>query len=605
MKGLLHNFSVNQVNGIFNKIKDFLSKRPEFFEIMLLLFLCLCFLFFGLSFYPLIDVDETRYAIIARNMFYSGDWNSLILNYEPFLEKPPLYFWLVAASIKFFGGFSAVAVRVPIAILASFLTFFTYFLGKKVISAKFGMISAIVLLTSIFFLILSHIAILDVVVTVFTASAIYCAFLTNFCQDKYKKVYWFCFYLFMGLGVLAKGILAFLLPLLIIFFYNLATKNVKEMFKPLNILPGILIFLLTVLPWHVVMYMEYGNTFLREYFLVHHFARFINSVNIGRERPFWYFIPTFLIGFLPWTLIFIGAAVKGFKQLKAKYVALAGTFKVKLQSLLDVQTSEQKLLLFAWLYFILGFLFFSASSTKLPTYILPIFPAAALITGYFWWKNDEKFEDERTVGICTKIFSGVLILTALAASITYPFLPMEIQEMTLRFKSIVINGTFLLSIFLLLRLDTRKAVSIFAGYVFLMLFIISLGVSCLFKLVYDGGQNELVQYASIAQDGVSRLVTFDFAVKPSVMTEYQDKIYFITDADFDSLDKITGSHNSPTFVIVKNKNMLDDAYANKIKSRLELIKADKKYSLYVKDFKNQYKNNTRFIMIRRVGMLGY
>lgn len=597
------------LQNILNKIRTFfiniINTHPEAFTILFLFFMCLLFLFFGLNFYPLIDVDETRYAVIAKNLLVSRDWNSLILNYEPFLEKPPLYFWLVAASIKLFGSMSAFAVRFPVAILASLLTFFTYFFGKKIISRKFGIISALVLLTSIFFLILSHVAILDIVLTVFIASALYCGVLTNFCEPRFKKYYWFCFYVFMGLGVLAKGILAFALPFLIMFVYNLVLKNIREMFKPVHILPGVIAFFATVLPWHILMYLEYGNTFVKEYFLLHHFARFVDSVNIGRERPFWYFIPVFLLGFLPWTLVFIAAVVRGFNKLADRFELLQGNLKTKLIALLEVQSNEQKLLLFAWIYFIFGFLFFSFSSTKLPTYILPIFPAAALITGCFWWENDEKFEDEKTIGLCTKIIAAVFIVTALTMSIGYWFLPPDIKVMTEHFKSIAVNGTFLLSIFLLLRLDTKRALSIFSGYVFLMLFVISLGVSCIFNFIYQFGQNELVSYASTAQDGVSQLVAFDFAVKPSIMTEYGDKVYFITEPDFDLLNEKLAFKNAPTFVIIKNKSMQNENFAKKIKSGLELISQGRKYSLYVKDVGTKYKRNTRFFAVRRIGMLNY
>ena len=80
--------------------------------------------------------------------------NVLLLNSVPFLEKPPFYFWIVGASIKLFGKFNEFAVRFPIALMATFLIFYTYFFGRKVLSRKFGLISAIVLLTSVFFLII-------------------------------------------------------------------------------------------------------------------------------------------------------------------------------------------------------------------------------------------------------------------------------------------------------------------------------------------------------------------------------------------------------------------------------------------------------------------
>ena len=108
-----------------NKIKQFISNHPDLSAIALLGVLCGLFLFWGLNFYPLLDVDETRYAIMSRDLANSNDWNVLLLNSVPFLEKPPFYFWIVGASIKFFGSFSTFAVRFPIALMATFLIFFT------------------------------------------------------------------------------------------------------------------------------------------------------------------------------------------------------------------------------------------------------------------------------------------------------------------------------------------------------------------------------------------------------------------------------------------------------------------------------------------------
>ena len=210
----------------------------------MLLGLCGIFLFWGLNFYPLLDVDETRYAIMSRDLAQSKDWNLLLLNSIPFLEKPPLYFWMVAASIKLFGRFSEFAVRFPIALISSFLIFFTYYFGKKVLSRKFGLLSAIILLTSVFFLILSHVAILDMVLTVCIASGLYCAFLGFYATEKYKKYCWWGFWTFAGLGFLAKGILAIAIPTVIILLYCYLTKNLKSFFKPLHLLVGLIIFLL-------------------------------------------------------------------------------------------------------------------------------------------------------------------------------------------------------------------------------------------------------------------------------------------------------------------------------------------------------------------------
>ena len=596
MKKLLQKLSTPVEDSFAKSFKNnfmgFIEKHPELFCLLLLALACFLFLFWGLNFYPLIDVDETRYAVIARDLVHSFDWNSLKLNMVPFLEKPPLYFWMVGLSIKLFGGISGLAARLPIAILSSCLVFFTYYFGKRIISRKFGIISALILLSSIFFLILSHIAILDMVLTVFMTSAIYCAFLTHFCQDKNKKYYWWYFYLFIGLGFLSKGILALAIPFAVILAYNLVTKTAKDIFRPINILPGIIIFLVITAPWHILMYQEYGFQFIKEYFLVHHFARFIDSASIGRERPFLYFVPVFLLGFFPWSLIFVAFICEGFKNLVVKYKQTEGNIKAKIASLFETTTNEQKLFVFTSLYFIIVFLLFSISSTKLPTYILPVFPAAALLTGYYWLISDEKDEHKVEISVITHLFSILFILVASVILIGYFFLPENLQVKIETLKHLTILGLYLLSIFLLLRLNTKKALSVFLGYVFVMLFIIMLAVSKIFCFIYSTGENEITSYSRIAEGMNTSLITFDFAVKPSVLINYTHKVEFLTDPDFNTLDKLLKNSDKPVFVIVKNKNFENNIdYKKKLDERLKLVEAGEKYSLYFKSKKNNMSVN--------------
>ena len=586
MKNFWNNLSARFEEGFkpfYEKAYSKVMTHPEIFCLGLLAFLCLIFLFYGLGHYPLMDVDETRYAIMSRDLITAGNWDSLFLNYEPFLEKPPLYFWLVAHSINIFGEFSEFAVRAPIALIASVLTFATYFLGKKIISRKFGMLSSIVLLSSAFFLIFAHVAILDMVLTVFVALSIYSGFLTNFIDERYKKYAWWFFYLFAGFAFLAKGILGLIIPGIVIFTYNLLTKTLKEMFKPVNLLPGIVIFFLIMMPWHFVMYKEYGFRFIKEYFLLHHFARFIDSANIGRERPFLYFVPIFLAGFMPWTLVFIALLIELTKKAINKFKEATGNFIQKALAIVNVETNEEKLVLMASIYFFLIFLMFSVSSTKLPTYILPVFPAAALLTGFYWYKADEKEEKYRnSIAITTIIFSAVIITTAIAAVFTCLVLPSHIQMMIQDFKDCTIIGLLLTSLFLLMGVKNKRSLSVFSGYVMVMVVVIVIAVTNVFGIIHKGGQSELEEYASYASNESSRLITFDFAVKPSVRIKYNDKVEFVTEPDVDYLNGLLNANGRPVFVIIKNKHFRDSPYESFIKENLKLIQMGDKYSLFVK-----------------------
>src|SRR5574344_736613 len=561
---------------IISRFELFIEKLPEISCLLLLGILCYLVLFVGLDFYPLLDVDETRYAVMSRDLAHSFDWNLLKLNGVPFLEKPPLYFWLTGLSVELFGQFNQFIVRLPMAILSTFIVFFTYLTGKIVISRKFGMYSALILLSSVFFLMLSHIAILDMVLTVFVTSAIYCGFLTNFCPEKYKKYFWWYFYLFIGMGFMAKGLLAFILPVAVIGLYNLFTKNLKEIFKPINILPGILIMLFITLPWHLYMYMIYGNHFIHEYFLLHHFARFVNSAEIGRNRPLLYFVPIFIVGFLPWALSFIAFSFEALRKLVSQFIKTEGSTKLKWCETFAINTNEDKVALFSSVYFLLMFLFFSISSTKLPTYILPLFPAAALLTGYFWYRCENKRENFNIISVSTQIFASLLVISAVSCIFLYYLLPVDFQFKIAVYKSHVIIGLILLGILLFLRLDTKKVESIFGGYVLTMLFVIIVAVSFVFNIIFNSGENELVEYSKLAYENKAELITFDFAVKPSTMIEYQNQISFITDTDFDMLSEKLKDNSSQYFINIKNKNLNEENYKKNISKILKLVKYGEK-----------------------------
>lgn len=352
---------------MIDKIKQFYSDSPERFYLILLGLLSFIFLFVGMGAYPLVDVDETRYAVMSRDLLHHN-WNFLMLNGVPFIEKPPLYFWITAFSIKLFG-FHEYAIRLPMSILATLTVFFTYYTGKKIKTPKFGFYTATIMMANVFFIMLTRVAIIDMVFTALLTWTIYFGLLTEFVKDNNKKWCWTAFYLCMSFAFLAKGLLAIVFPCAIIGIHRIINKSVKEIFKPQYILSGLVLFLLINLPWHLAMYKEYGFEFIWVYFILHHFERLVNADALGKTRPFLYFIPVFFVGFLPWSFHFIGAIVDFFRKklFKDKYV------------------------LFFAIYFIIIFGLFSVASGKLPTYVLPAVPPAAFLTAYFIYAKDLKW----------------------------------------------------------------------------------------------------------------------------------------------------------------------------------------------------------------------
>ena len=200
-----------------------MKKIDENWRYILLLALgCILFIFLNIGLYPLIDIDETRYVNMSKFMYLTKEYLTPILNFEPFLEKPPLYFWLNIFSFKLLNSESVFAGRFATGLVASFGVFSTYFFASKVLKNKlFGFLSANVLLACAWFLVFSHIAILDLNFMVFSMCTTYCAVLPLFLDEENKKekiIFWYLGYFFMALSILAKGFIGLAVPCMAAFF---------------------------------------------------------------------------------------------------------------------------------------------------------------------------------------------------------------------------------------------------------------------------------------------------------------------------------------------------------------------------------------------------
>ena len=358
-------------------LKKKFNTNGNFFFILGLILLCRFFYFNGLGDYKLIDIDETRYINIAQNMFHSKDYITPYLNFEPFLEKPPLFYWLVVLSYKFFGTINNFTSRFPLAMLATFGVFVVYFFVLNVVKSRVcAFLSALILMSSFWYALFAHISIMDLGFTVLAMAAFCFGTLTLFTENVWKKrILWYLGYFFLALSVLQKGLIGILIPggsLLISF---LILKKAKEIIKPSHIIPGILIFFAVAAPWHYLVYKANGEIWFREYILKHHFARLIDSsMGLNRKRGFFFYLPVILGGIMPYTFILIAAIIKWAKY-AIKTIKNAKTIK----PLFSVDTNDRKLILISTVWFLFIFLFFSVSSTKLPTYILTLFPPVSIL----------------------------------------------------------------------------------------------------------------------------------------------------------------------------------------------------------------------------------
>lgn len=501
----------------FYKAINFVKKQNEWFILLGLAIFCYFMFFFNIGNYALMDVDETRYVAMARDMFHSKNFLTLYLNGDYFFEKPPLYFWGECLSFAIFGKVNEFTARFPVALYGSLSVFLLYFVGRKIVSKRYGVLSAIILGSTLEFVMLAKLAILDIVVTTCIGFSSMFGLMTQFVEDKNKKYFWWLFYVFSGLAVMAKGLPGFIVPFAVMFFVTIANKTFKQVFRPQYIIPGFLLFFLIVLPWHFIMFKIHDPLFFNEYIMKHHINRFFSSSQIDREQPFYFYIITILWGLVPWIFSAVSAGIAKLTNLK----------KFSLKNLDD----PHKFLYFNVIAFFVTMLFFSASSTKLITYILPVYFFTACIMAFLWENYLFKGRYQKSINISVYALGIVCIISGIAACFMKYFLPVQIYADMLMIKwfCIILVWVFGISSILCAKFD--KKFGVFACYVLLVLITSAFGTKLFYNMDYEFGQNDLMYFAKYAKEHNKKLVILNDERKYSAFYYYGGHVFFISQDD--------------------------------------------------------------------------
>ncbi len=308
--------------------------------------------------------DEGRYAEIPREMVATGDWVTPRLNDLKYFDKPPLQYWLTAASLAAFGDDEWTA-RLPTALLGFLAVLATGFTARRLWGNDGAISTTTVLGSSWAFYLASQYLTLDMTLTAFLTTAL-CSFLLaqeSAISLPRNRRFWMCAaWASCALAVLSKGLIGLVLPTLTLMLYSVIARDWR-VWKRLEIARGVLIFLLIVTPWFVLV-QQRNPEFFDIFFIREHVERF-TSFRHERYGPWWYYAPILLVGLMPWLP---GIVYQAFSQpTTAKPDAERN------------KTFRADLFCIAWVLAIV--VFFSLSRSKLPAYIIPVFPALALLAG--------------------------------------------------------------------------------------------------------------------------------------------------------------------------------------------------------------------------------
>ncbi|HEX8872102.1 MAG TPA: glycosyltransferase family 39 protein, partial [Candidatus Acidoferrum sp.] len=335
--------------------------------LLILATLYFCY-FHNLGLVGFVGPDEPRYAWIARGMAETGDWITPRLYGQPWFEKPVLYYWGAALSFRLFG-ISEAAARLPSAISALLATLAMGWLAWSVYGAETARWLLLFLPTTVGMIGFSHAAATDMPFAGALTVAMVCAAAilglarhedTTADTKMVPQTPWRALCLFgfsLGLAVLAKGPAAIILAGGAVLLWAVLTRRWRDALRCLHPM-AIASFCLTALPWYILCARR-NPDFFRIFIIEHNFKRYLTP-EFQHIQPFWFYIPVVLVAFFPWTLLLLWSAVRGALLLWQERHASART-----------------VFWLAWPGFCL--LFFSASRSKLPGYILPAVPAISLL----------------------------------------------------------------------------------------------------------------------------------------------------------------------------------------------------------------------------------
>jgi 4-amino-4-deoxy-L-arabinose transferase-like glycosyltransferase len=437
---------IDETNGQQNKAKALAGSAPLWRELAILGGLCAFFLFYGLASFGLVGADEPRYAQIAREMLQRHDWITPVLGGKPWLEKPVLFYWQAMLSYSVFGV-SDWAARLPNALNAAAMVLAIYVFVRR-FRPGLQLDAAVIAVSMAAVIGYGHAASTDMPLAASFAIAML-AWLTWHASQERR---WLAvFYVFIGLGTLAKGPVAPFLAALIIIPFAVVRRNLRIVLRTLW-LPGILLFLAVVLPWYIAVQVRVPE-FFRVFILEHNLARYGSNL-YRHHQPFWYYIPVVLIALLPWTVLAVAGLIDAIRSQTKKD-----------------DSGRQEFGLFFALWGVLPVVFFSFSGSKLPGYILPAVPAFVLLV--VEWLDRKRTEGGRVNSVLVVGHSVVATVILVAALLCHYIIyrvkpPAQAYEVAGAFAAVVLAvcaGMLLLRGLRVLRLVTLIPVVIGLAFV--------------------------------------------------------------------------------------------------------------------------------------------
>ena len=370
-------------------------------QLALVLGVCYFFFFFGLGAFGLAGADEPRYAQIAREMFARHDYIVPTLNGNPWLEKPVFLYWKMISAYRLLGV-SDWAARLPAAFHAALLVLGVFFFMRRFRFAG-ELDAAMITASSAGMIAFGRGASTDILISTHFTLAMLSWWTWS---QTGKKLWLLAFYGWLGFGTLAKGPVAPALAVLLVAVYAALRRDGKIFVRSLS-LPGFLVFFVIALPWYLAVQQKVPQ-FFRVFFIEHNLQRFGTNL-YQHSQPFWYYIPVFLLATLPWTVFVVPALIDAGRSTIQRLRAGSE----------PPPDPDDGLPSFLLVWTLIPIVFFSISRSKLPGYILPSIPAAALLAADYLYRA-------RTVSRLKIALHALVCAVLLVGALMAPFAMMKV-----------------------------------------------------------------------------------------------------------------------------------------------------------------------------------
>jgi 4-amino-4-deoxy-L-arabinose transferase-like glycosyltransferase len=369
----------------------FAQATPASRHVALLLLLCALLYLPYLGNTPFFDKGEPREALAVQDIVQRGEWLFPLKRATAIPSKPPLFHWSAALAEQITGTLDEATIRFPSALYATLGTLLIYLLGRRLFGAPVGLLGGAILATTLIYQNQALSARVDMTLCFFVTSGLL-LFYTLYRGILTHRLWYFALYALVGLGTLAKGPLGLLLPALVMAVFLTAKKR-WDLIAKFAFHPGVALTLIIVVGWYGLAITRGGEGFVNRQLLSENLNRFFGGS--GHSHPVYYYLPYLFSLGLPWSLFLPFVLWDSFRRGSGQ--------------------SDDRLFLKVWLAVM--FLFFSLSAGKRAVYLLPLYPALALLTALWIHDHVELAGARRWLFRGSAIFAGIVGTTLLAIAV--------------------------------------------------------------------------------------------------------------------------------------------------------------------------------------------